>query len=1198
MNKYAGFFHRRPVAVWMFSLLAVALIAIAPMSHSQELTATLNGVVTDATGAAIPHANVVIALNGVGGASRTVQTDSEGNYTATNLAAGNYTVSVSVAGFASFIAKDVVLDVAQKRALNIQLKAGPVTTSVTVEDNPIAIDIDSSAQAGTISGVQVRELEIANRNFEDLVQLQPGVVNAGMGDEAQLSNTGLAVNGARPSANNWTVDGADINDSGSNQTVVNAPSIDAIQEFTLQRGTYDAGYGRSGGGQVLVSTKSGTNSFHGDAYEFVRNTDLNANEWFNKMGGGSRPAYHRNDFGYTIGGPVYIPNGYNADKTKTFFFWSQEWQKQITPSTNTVAAPSANQLKGLIAEAQTMNYDAAASTPSAPVYDIPSGIYVPYVPTTATTCAIVHNKSGSAITSGGVTIPAYTDYVPSTCWSQNSTVYNKSVFGLHPANSGSNYQYTISAANNPLQEIARIDHYFNDRLHVFVRGMYDSIPFDAIGGLWAGSAPGLQDDHINTPGYNMVGNLTWSISPRMVNELELVYAQGNYKGTPFSGQFFNNTSAGLTYNWPYKDPYGRNPYVSIGGVASYGGANAPYAERNLDRTLFDNFSYTLGRHTLRAGVQFQQMLKTENGTGGSASFGFQNGYSATVAGVSQTNATVDWSYGDFLLGQINSFNQAAQDTIPDLRYINSELYVQDDWKINPKLTLNLGVRWSRYPAPSDAKNTLVNFDPLAFKTSQAATIDPSSGNFVASSTILPATYDNGLIFPAGADCAAAQKINATQATCSPYGALVNPNYNANFAPRIGFAYNPDGRGKTSIRGGFGLFYDRTLNGMWEDDSFDNPGLVQHSAYQSGSFDKITGGTAAAPSYTPNALFATGMPDFKLPVYGNFDLSVQQQLLPTTVVEVAYVGNQARHLLGQLDLNQPTVAARQKNVPASVNYLRPYAGWGPIDAEVSAFTNNYNALQVSGSHKAHGLTLAAAYTWSKDLTTNSNDRGAPEASDTYNLKLDYGPSQSNTPQILEFNYVYDLPFYATQQGLVGHVLGGWEISGITSFLSGSSTTVTQSTDPFVTVLDPATGANNGGIGLTAGQCCWFDGFGVRPNQSGKATLAKGARSQTEWFNTAAFSLASGTWGTARNGSFLGPGAQRWDFAAIKNVKIAEQVSFQLRGEFFNIFNHENFGAFTGNGVAQAVNTSFGTASFGQVTGGHEPRIVQVAAKLNF
>src|SRR5271165_4838789 len=276
--KLESFIKRHPS---LLLLLMILLLSLPLMGGAQELSATLSGTVTDTSGAVIPHALIAIALNGVNGAARVVESDGSGNYTATNLNAGIYSITVTSAGFETFRGKNIVLNVAEKHAFNAQLKAGAVSTTVTVEDNPVSVDTESSAQAGTISGVQVRELELSSRSFEQLVTLQPGVVNA-LGDEVSAGATALAVNGARTTANNWTVDGADINDSGSNGTITNEPSIDAIQEFTLQRGTYDAGYGRSGGGQVLVATKSGTSAFHGDAYEFVRNTAFDANAYFNK----------------------------------------------------------------------------------------------------------------------------------------------------------------------------------------------------------------------------------------------------------------------------------------------------------------------------------------------------------------------------------------------------------------------------------------------------------------------------------------------------------------------------------------------------------------------------------------------------------------------------------------------------------------------------------------------------------------------------------------------------------------------------------------------------------------------------------------------------------------------------------------------------------------------------------------------------
>ena len=1123
-------------------ILATALFALLSIAASaQELTGTLTGSVTDTTGAAIPRATVSITLNGVGAESRVVESDGEGNYTVTNLPAGTYSITVSAQGFENYTAKGVVLNVAQKRAVNAQLKAGAAAQTVVVQDNPVAIDTSSSAQAGTIDGTQVRELELSSRNFEQLVALQPGVVNE-LGDEASAGNTGLSVNGARTTANNWTVDGADINDSGSNGTVINVPSVDAIQEFTLERGNYDAGYGRSGGGQVVVATKSGTSEFHGDAYEFVRNTIFDANEYFNKMTQAENgeknknPVNHHNVFGFTIGGPIYIPGHYNVGKKKTFFFWSEEWHKETTPGSDTMAAASAFNLQGGFTVLPTSD---------------DSGKMIPATlpPSYPESCVTGWSVDASTGVGTGEILPS--------CYSKNSQVYLTNVFSKYPANNGGNYNFSYSQKNNFRDDIVRVDHYFSEKVHFYARGMNDIMPVNYPEGLWAGSNyPGLVNTMVDSPGKNVVGNLTWTISPTVVNEAEFVWSQGTYHSSIASGQFATSGSVAgaLTNNWAYPDPYGRVPAISITGssifpsVTGFSAGSAPWKERNLDRTYFDNLALSMGKHTLRAGFQIQQMLKTENATFGEPSFSFL-------------------SWGDFLLGNVNTYAQTSRDITPDLHYVNSEAYVQDDWKISRRLTVNLGLRWSRLPSPTDVKNTLANFDPRYYSPLLAPSINPATGEFVPGKVVdgtelVPATYANGLIFPKGAACSAAQAI-AKLVQCSPYGAYVNPNYNPNFGPRIGFAYDIDGHGKTSIRGGFGIFYDRVLNGIWEQNAFNDPPLAQKTTVLNGAFDKVLGGTTSV-SYGPNSITATGTPTFRVPGYTNYNLSVQRQLLPTTTLEVAYVGNVARHLLGEVDLNQPTVAAALVAGPtAYANAQRPYKGYSEIQDRAPIFTNNYNSLQVSFNHRSHGMTVGIAYTFSKDLTANSYDRGYL-ATNTYNLKEDYGPSLTNTPHIFEANYIYDLPFFKGQQGLEGKLLGGWEISGITSIVSGSSFAASEPLDSTI----------NLGLGSN------------RPDQIGKVHMLK---KRTEWFSTDSYAQAKGFFGTEGSNNMLGPGLQNWDLAAIKNIKFAERYSFQLRGEFFNAFNHENF---------SGVDAGITDQQYGQVTSGHVPRRIQLGGKFYF
>lgn len=1127
-------------------LVIITLLVCPAITRAQQLTATLSGQVTDTSGAVIPNATVTITQNTTN-AVRAVQSDGSGNYAVTSLPAGTYTVTVSSKGFETYIAKNVVLNVAEKRGLAIQLKAGSTSTTVTVEAAAVSVDTESSAQAGTITGTQIRELELAGRNFQQLVTLQPGVVSQ-MGDETSAGATQMSVNGARTTANNWTIDGSDINDSGSNGTVINAPNVDAIQEFTLARGNYDAGYGRSGGGQIVVATKAGTSSFHGDAYEFVRNTALDANEWFNKRAQAlnnepnKNPINHHNVYGFTIGGPVYIPRVYNVDKKKTFFFYSEEWRKISTPGGDSFAAATQANLAGYF------------TIPHTEV----NGVTVPAQQPNAAPGCITDWTIDPATGDGSGTVQP-------SCYSKNSQVYLTNLFSKYPANDGGNYTFSYSNLNNFRDDIARVDHYFSDKVHLYVRFMNDDMPVDNPEGLWAGgNYPGVVDTLVNSPGKNVVGNLTWTISPKIVNELEFAYSQGTYFSDIKKGQLATSSTINgqLTNQWS-PDPYGKMPIISITGVTGFNGSSAPWHERNLDRTYFDNLSFNLGKHTLRTGFQIQQMLKTENAVNGNPSFSFN-------------------SWGDFLLGNVSTFSQTLPDITPDLHFVNVEAYVQDDWKVTPRLTLNLGVRWSRFPSVTDVKNTLSNFDPAFYKPQWAPQIDPGTGEFVPGQAVngfplQPSTYTNGIIFPKGTACSNAQSISPLVA-CSPYGAYVAPNYNANFAPRLGFAYDMFGNARTVVRGGFGIFYDRLLNGIFEQNAFVNPPLAQGTTINNGSFDNIKSGSTSV-SYGPNLLISTGNPVFKVPNYANYNLSVQHELLPSTVLEVAYVGAQARHLSGQLDENQPTVAAVTANPTTQTNALRPYLGYSTIRERGPIYTNNYNSFQASLNHHSHGLQLGIAYTWSKDLTTQSVDRDV-YSTNSYNLMMDYGPSSYNQPHTFTANYVYDLPFFTHQSGLVGKVAGGWEVSGITQFFSGQSFSLSQPRDPW----DP----NGIHVGLGTSN--------TRPDQIAPVHMTK---SVNAWFTTSSFANAVNHFGSEGAGSLLGPGYENWDLAAIKNTRFAERVTFQLRGEFFNAFNHESFGSGGGNGsTAGGVDMSTGDANFGQIVAGHAPRRIQLGAKLIF
>jgi len=1119
------------------------VLCLSWASFGQNITATLTGTVTDPSGSAVTGATVTIHSNSTNTDVSKAKTDPSGVYTATDLPVGTYTVTVNASGFKNFVANDVALHVADHRTLDVTLEVGQLSEKVVVTTSEVPVETSSAAQSTTVTGTQIRELQLNNRNFIQLVALQPGVSSTAADQVGfGLSNVlAFSINGNRTSANNWTVDGADVNDSGSNLTLLNIPSVDSLEEFKLERSTYDSQYGRSGGGQVNVVTKSGTNEFHGSALEFFRNDVLNANSFLNNRAGRKRPPFRYNNFGYTFGGPLFIPGHYNTDKSKTFFFWSEEWRRTKIPTSTVGTIPNPQILTGNFNGIATLN------------------------PASAPAGCITGNQ------------------ISSSCFSANAKAYIANVYSKFtpdPSCSataiGCALTTPLSPINNTREELIRADQKITSKVQAFGRYIQDNVPTTEPGGLFAGSPlPAISSTSTNAPGRNVVGHVTIQLAPTLLNEVAYNYSWGAIN-SQITGVINNPAfKSALTNNLPFTDPYNRVPGVGISNISGVLIPVSPYHERNIDKNLYDSLSWVRGRQTLRFGFTAQWMSKTENAvnpTNGSFSFGNTNGNPA---------------FANFLLGDARSFSQSARDIVPDLHFLNFEWYAQDDWKIRPNLTLNLGLRYSYLPTPRDLNRILDNFDPAAFDPAAAPAIDPASGDFVAGQQAIPANYANGIIVGQNG-CAAAQALfpsSPFSPKCSPFGDRVNPNYNKNFSPRIGFAWDPFKTGKTSLRGGYGIYYDRTLNGIWEQNSFQNPPIVQSTTIINTSFDNPTSGSLVTP-LGPVALHGTGLPAFQVPYSQNWNLSVQREVLPNTLVEVAYVGSKGTHLLGITDLNQVTLAARTNpaNANSIANAVRPFLGYGPIDSIINVFDSNYHSLQISANRRvARGLSLGVAYTWSRTLTDSPTDRSTPPY-DTYNRHLDYGPANFSRNQIFVANYIYDLPFYREQQGLVGKTLGGWELTGITVFESGVPLTITQFNDPFSSIdFGTGPGLYPDGIGIDD------DNFVSPRPDFVPGQRVNGPKTASQWFNTGAWTDAIGHFGNSGRGVVYGPGFNNWDLAAIKNTKIGERLNTQFRVEFFNAFNHPSF---------LGVSTNVDSSLFGRVTSTHDPRIIQLGLKLNF
>ena len=1150
-------------------LSAVLTLGLACWAEAQNITATLTGTVTDASGALVPGAAVTVHNNATG-LERTAASDAAGAYAVTQIPAGDYKVTVSKSGFQQYVAGNVVLHVGDQRGLNVTLQTGSVSQTVEVTTTAVPIQTATAAQSETITGNQIRQLQLNNRNFEQLVTLQPGVSSSlpALISFGITNTDNISVNGQRAGANNWTVDGGDVNDSGSNLTLLNVPSVDAIQEFKIERSTYDAQYGRSGGGQINVATKSGTNQFHGDAYEFVRNDKLDANDFFLNTAGVKRPPLRYNDFGYTIGGPI--------KKDKTFFFWSEEWRKQTNPGTAVASLPTQAEMNG-----DFSNYTQ---------FDSGFG-------------GLDARLAPSGCVNGNQISP--------NCINANAAAFLKFVYSKYTPNitaGGVNELETATTSqNNFRQEIVRLDHQLTNKVSLFARYMQDNVPTTEPGGLFDGNPlPGLSSTATNAPGRNFVAHMEAVMSPTLVNELGFNYSWGainsNNTGIIQDPAFYNALQLS---GFPFTDAYGRVPSVGFSGggvgvkqlITGSNNGSAPYHERNIDKELYDNLSWVKGNHTIRVGADGQFMRKSENGPlATNGGFTFRNTNSADYCTPAQAKAgsclqqtTYMPAFAEFLLGQAEFFSQANRDIIPDLHFTNIEGYVQDDWKVTPRLTLNLGVRYSFLPPAYDVTGTLSAFDPARFNSALAPQIAPCSTNssgvitgcseqFAAGQAVTPSTYLNGIII--GTSGASAYG----PATTSPYGYYVNQTQKNNWGPRVGFSWDPFGTGTTAVRGGYGIYYDRTLNGIWEQDQFANPPFVNNVS----GFDINSGLSFFTPttaqSLSARSLTSVGTSDWHTPYVQDWNLSVQREILGGTRVEVAYVGSKGTHLLGQFAENIPTLAARAANPTAPVNAVRPYVGFGPIKTRAPIFDSIYHSLQVSANRQvAHGLSLGVAYTWAKNLTDNSADRsGSPM--DVYNFALDRGPASFIRPQVLVFNYVYDLPFFGNQEGLIGHTLGGWEISGITTYEDGFPLTFTQSSDPFNSF--DFKGCTN----------CFPDGIGIDPSVISPRPDLTGAISTphtlSQWVTKSAWSPAIGHYGNSGRGLILSPGLVNWDFSLMKNIKVNERFNAQLRGEFFNVLNHLN-----PNGPRS---TNIDSSVFGQINSDSswEPRVVQLGLKLNF
>ena len=1160
-------------------LLAAALLAFccAPL-WAQTGGSTIVGTVTDPTGAAIVGATVTVT-NVATGVSRNYTTNSDGNYQATQLEVGRYNVTVKNAGFKTYEQSGVNVDVSATVRADASLQLGQASESVTVSAEAVQVQSESNEQSNLITGTQIANLATNGRNVIGLATLGTGV-SSGLPSfnlpTSVTADNNISFNGQRPAHNVWLIDGGENYDRGSGGKISTMPSQDAISEFRVLTSNYSADYGFASGGTVSMILKSGTRDFHAQLWEFFRNDDLDANNYIANLNSQPIPKLRYNVYGWNLGGPIYIPGHYNRDRNKTFFFWNEEWRSDIQGSqSNTINDPTVTQRGGLF----------PSTTP----------IYVPQ-----TTDPVMQARYAAAGVTAGAPFPqnAAGQYVipASLINPQASALLGAGIFPNPTSFSSTGAGQYSSAPAEPLklhEELIRVDHNFTDKLALSTHFIDDMTNQNFATTLWNSTNVPTVGTLLHTPSYAAIANLTYLISPTAVNELSLQY-DGNRLLIAPTG-LISSSSVNIPQYFP-GDNLNRLPNIQVAGNygINYGPYWQPWYNAYNAYQIGDNVSITKGAHNMKFGANGMWFTKAQDGfTNTEGTFNFNGSatalspaYLATHPNAAPSNGD---AFADFLLGDANNYAEAQAQPRIHTAATGFGLYALDNWHVNSKLTLNLGLRYEGIPQTRVVDNGVSNFYPNLYNYNNAPTftssgaLNPynSSGGLANGFLLVPGTnipyYANGL---------------GTTGQPGIPRQFVQNHWN-NWAPRVGFAYDVGGNGKTVIRSGFGIFYERIqgndLYNMIGNPPFATTPSANNVYLNNPNVSYTSGVTAATPVFPAAIGQALCSTCFKLPNSLEWSFNIQQQLAANTVLSVAYVGNENVHQPIQVNINTPppsyqaAVASGAISSGANNQPFNIYPGFSNI-ANVENVTNsNYNSLQVALTVRDwHGLTVNLGYTWSHELdyTTGefnggningqTNDAQGNLVTDPFNFKLDYGSGDFDRRQIFTLAYVYELPFFRhSDNGFLKNVAGGWVFSGVTMAETGFPITVYSST------------GNTAGLGTNQVQ-----------NHAEVVAPVTIPGTFAQWFTGS--SLAdppAGTFGDLGRGAIRGPGRQNWDFSLLKKFGLGfrEGANLEFRADAFNAFNHTQF---------DQVGATIGQGTLGQVTSVYDPRVLQLGLTLSF
>jgi hypothetical protein len=1148
-------------------VLCVLLLGLSSLALAQE--ATIVGTVTDPSGSIIGSAKVTVT-NVETSATRTILTGDSGQYVVPDLHIGHYTVKIEAAGFKTVEQKDVVLQVGDRIRLDIQMQVGGAQETVTVEANAVRVQTDSGEVSNVITGQQLAQIAINGRSIYQLAALTPGAssqinsyVNTPVGGDS-----GVEFNGMRQNHNIYLLDGGEDDDRGGAGGMSIAPSSDAIAEFRALTSNYSADYGLSSAATMTMVLKSGSSTLHASAWEFNRNDAFDARNFFN-------PAPNKlaklrlNVFGFNVGGPVTLGKLYNRDRKRTFFFYNMEWRRLIQGNVTTGQ---------IVPDPATYGGNFGATT-----------INVPKASQVAPS-VLAKNCPGGVLPAGivpGTPFPGNT--IPSCMLDANAQALLAA--GIFPApTNGTKFFGAATVPTNLKEEVVRIDHNFTSKFSVFGHFIAEQVTQGFAQAQWNGDNVPTVGDTFGNPSYSAVVHTTYAISPNLLNEVGFNYNGNRINIIPFAASGLKSLAIPSGYDATntrlFTGPNNLNRLPNIDLKGSTGTqveiGSWPWVNKADDYQVRDDLSWTKGAHQLKFGFSWALYKKVQDLFGNTqGAFNFDGTFTGN-------------DFADFLLGDAKGYNELAVQDHGFWNNVSWAAYAQDNWRVSRKLTLNLGLRWDGVPHTYEANNRMGNFYPNLYDPAKAAT-------FNSHGTICGPADTAATGCPLGASPGLGTSPNPILAGVPLYlngigipgqngvpKGLVD-NHWAAFGPRVGFAYDLSGSGKTVVRGGFGIMYERIQgNDMYDAGpnipfslNVNTPGPVEMDNPRLA----LASGTAATFPINPASITGLDRKNYKLPLSYQWSLGVQHSLGAKTVLSVSYVGNTNRFQSYRIETNLPNQSALAGIINGASYDTAPgltYPGLHSVFLSTDQADSHYNGLQVDlNSQVSRDLFLRAFYTYSRTIDSAADTRGnggadLSTASNPYlGWRYDIGPSGYDRTHNAAVNFIYDIPvFRHSSSRLLRTVAGGWTTSGIVIFESGVP-------------IDIGTGGKQGNDGLPNAK--------NRPDLVGKITYPSAVLAgdhAIQYVDPSAFALpALGAFGNLGHYAVRGPGRDNWNLSLFKSFVFSEERGSRLefRVETFNTWNHTQF---------HDVSNNFVSGNFGQFTSAFDPRILQFGLKLYF